>query len=111
VIRIISSLFAKGTPKTDDAPGTSGTPPIDPESEPTSEEWAGLMATMEAIFPGKEIVDETNSRMLGWRLTMLTARIKHLFGIHTWVLCTSYDDRIKRVIDEGYACMLCELEK
>jgi hypothetical protein len=109
VTRITLLPSAKDTPKTAEKPDGNGIPPTGPSSEPTSEEWDGLIEMLGTMFPGKEIHDLTNGPLpLSYRIDLALARIKHAFGFHTWIISEVYDARIKRLINDGYACILCE---
>lgn len=107
--RITSSPSAKDTPKTAEKPDTSGTPPTDPNSANTSDGWDGLIDLLGDAFPGKEIKDLTGGSLpLSFRATLAFARVKHAFGLHTWVVSEVYDPTIRRLIYDGYSCVMCD---
>lgn len=68
------------------------------------------MTTMAEAFPGREIVDGTGRIDLRWRWRLTWARIKHALGFHTWILTSSWDGDIHRMIWEGYSCVICGME-
>lgn len=94
-----------------DAPGTNGTAPknTEPSSGVTSDEWEDLAKIFEQAFPDKEIVVLENGALpWSFRAQLTFAGLKHRFGIHTWIINTSYDANSKRMLDIGRACLLCD---
>jgi len=96
VTQDISSRSAKGTPKTDEKPGTNGTPQIDPK----------YASTFDVMVTARGASQMSDARYRTWNMV---ARIKHIVGWHTFVPLEEWDLEAGSYQYIGRTCWRCEV--
>lgn len=102
MIPSIWSRSAKGTPRTDDGLGSSGTPRTDRSSEPTSEMERRLHEQLSAHW------QRPSMDRLAFTWWTLLATIRHVFGIHTMIPLEEWDFVEEVVQLKGSICWKCD---